>query len=120
MPKTEKKVTRKRSTPTAKAAKTDKPVSNRHAGKTCQMKDCKREYRAKGYCRFHYRQWRQGKFGRARYKTCSDRGCRAPMVINRHGLCEEHHQNYYVKGMEQAKAPEKPAAKPAAPAAAAS
>jgi hypothetical protein len=77
----------------------------------CRITGCKREYRAKGYCRSHYRQWRNGKFGVARYKTCNDHtGCRRPMALNRHGFCEEHFQNYYVKGLEVAHAP-----KPEAP-----
>lgn len=84
--------------------------------KRCQIKACKREYRAKGYCRVHYKKWRQGEYGVARYKTCKSSDCRKPMAMNRHGYCEEHFQNYYVKGMEVAHAPkaEKPAAAPAA------
>jgi len=38
-----------------------------------------------------------------------------PMAMNRHGYCEEHFQNYYVKGIAVSKvaAPDaKPAAKP--------
>lgn len=71
--------------------------------KACKVASCKREYRAKGYCASHYREWRNGKFGMARYKACSDMMCFKPMATNRHGFCEEHYQNYYVKGMEQAK-----------------
>lgn len=91
------------------------PKALRCGGKSCQIKSCKREYRAKGYCGVHYREWRHGKFGRARYKTCSDKTCRTPMAHGRYGFCEEHYQNYFVKGIEQDKAPapEKPAAKPA-------
>lgn len=104
----------------AKAAEVP-ATAGRCGGKSCEIQNCKREYRAKGYCGVHYRKWRHGEYGKTRYKICSDRNCHAPCVINRHGLCEEHFQNYYVKGIEQAKAPapEKPAAKPAAPAAAA-
>lgn len=79
--------------------------------KSCQVSSCKREYRAKGYCNAHYRKWRQGAFGLARYKTCGSMDCRKPMVRNRHGYCEDHYQNYYVKGMQVAKAA--PAEKPA-------
>lgn len=79
--------------------------------KSCKVTSCKREYRAKGYCKAHYKKWRQGTFGLARYKTCGALDCRKPMVMNRHGYCEDHFQNYYVKGMEVAKAAaaEKPA-----------
>ena len=65
---------------------------------TCKVKSCKRTYRAKGYCVAHYRKWRHGAFGIARYKTCSSTDCRKPMVVNRHGFCEEHFQKFYVKG----------------------
>jgi hypothetical protein len=77
----------------------------------CAIASCKRTYRAKGYCATHYRQWRQGAYGLARYKTCKDMGCLKPQTMNRHGYCEDHFQNYYVKGMEVAKVA--PEAKPA-------
>ena len=106
----------KSSTPTeAKSAeKVAKKVSAQPntSEKACQVASCKREYRAKGYCNAHYRKWRQGAFGLARYKTCGAMDCRKPMVMNRHGYCEDHYQNYYVKGLEVAKAA--PAAKPSA------
>lgn len=78
----------------------------------CKIESCKREYRAKGYCTFHYKQWRQGKFGTARYTACSDIGCSKPQGMNRHGFCEEHYQSYYIKGnapktAEEAAAPAK-------------
>jgi len=72
---------------------------------SCKVKSCKRTYRAKGYCTSHYREWRNGKFGLARYKTCKDMDCRKPIAMNRHGYCETHFQNYYVKGVEVVKAP---------------
>jgi len=90
------------------------------SGKSCKVKACKREYRAKGYCKSHYREWRHGKFGKQRYTACKDMSCFRPTSINRHGFCEDHFQNYYVKGMAQAKAPvaakaeKAPAAAPAA------
>src|SRR4051812_37888335 len=74
-----------------------------HAGKVCKMTGCKREYKAKGYCVSHYKKWRQGELGKKRYKACKDFNCFKPMALNRHGFCEEHFQNYYVKGMEQAR-----------------
>jgi len=90
----------------AKAPTETKEVRvGRMAGKACKIKSCKQEYRAKGYCRMHYRKWRNGAFGRARYKTCGDVGCFKPQSLNRHGYCEEHFQNYYVKGMEVTRVP---------------
>lgn len=93
----------------------------RCGGKACCMNACKREYKAKGYCRAHYRQWRHGKFSHSRYKICVDSACKKAMVNNCHGFCEQHYQNYYIKGIEQVKvpAPENLAAKPAPAAASA-
>ncbi len=82
------------------------------SGKACKVSSCKKEYRAKGYCKAHYKKWRQGTFGIARYKTCGSLDCRKPMLMNRHGYCEDHYQSYYVKGIEVARAA--PAQKPAA------
>ena len=73
--------------------------------RSCQVKACKRAYRAKGYCNTHYKKWRRGEYGKARFKTCKDFECFKPMSLNRHGYCEEHFQNYYVKGMQVHKAP---------------
>jgi len=56
--------------------------------KTCTVKDCKRPYRAKGYCYFHFKKWRQGELPHSRYRTCSKAECRQKVV--RHGLCEKH------------------------------
>lgn len=108
------KTTTTKSATTAAAATAAKPAKTARAKKSTKTKDarpcrvtsCKREYRAKGYCKAHYKQWRQGKFGVARYKTCNDNSdCRKPMALNRHGYCEAHFQNYYVKGMEVTHAP---------------
>ncbi len=92
-----------------KAAKTAKrktpPAGKSNGKKSCTVADCKRGYRAKGYCFFHYRKWRRGELPHARYKTCSAPECRKPAVL--HGRCEAH-----AKGKGAA------AAKPAAPAAA--
>jgi hypothetical protein len=96
---------------TAKAAKTATKAKARF-GKSCKVSGCNRGYRAKGYCVAHYKQWRHGKFAKARYTKCHDYGCLKPMGQNRHGFCEEHFTNYYIKGMEVAHAPV-PEAKPA-------
>lgn len=54
----------------------------------CQVKGCKNEYRAKGYCATHYRMWKEGAFGKARYEKCSKEGCTKAM--SKEGLCETH------------------------------
>ncbi len=56
----------------------------------CTVKDCKRAYRAKGYCTVHYKKWRRGELEghRARYKLCSKEACRKP--AGRGGVCAEH------------------------------
>jgi hypothetical protein len=56
----------------------------------CSVANCKRPYRAKGYCVTHYKRWRRGEIEghHARYKICSKEGCRKPATL--HGMCEEH------------------------------
>lgn len=104
-----------------KAAKAPKEHQSRCGGKVCKIQNCKGEYKSKGYCVAHYREWRHGKYGKTRYKTCHDINCKKPMGMNRFGFCEEHFQNYYVKGVAQVRpsAP-KQEEKVAAPAAEAS
>src|SRR5262245_32991093 len=102
----------------AKAAKSDSKKSTpdhkhvKHASRkrACQVKGCKNEYRAKGYCNEHYRVWRSGAWGKARYEACSKEACNKPM--SKEGLCEAH---WSEKRGKQAPAA---AAAPAAPAAA--
>jgi hypothetical protein len=91
----------------AKAEKKEEKTKKHHvhlerATQHCKIKSCKHEYRAKGYCQKHYKKWRQGQYGLARYKTCHEMDCRKPMTLNRHGFCEAHYQNFYVKGMKPA------------------
>jgi hypothetical protein len=57
-------------------------------GKACSVANCKRPYRAKSYCFFHYKKWRQGELPHSRYRTCSKAECRKPVVKG--GLCETH------------------------------
>jgi hypothetical protein len=85
--------------------------------KACTVEGCKRGYRAKGYCFFHYKKWRHGELPHGRYKTCSTLECRKPVA--QHGLCEEHFKSW-VSSRKGAAAPEaaKPAAAEPAPAAA--
>ena len=106
-------------TPTKKKvkveAKSDKQLAVVEPAKACKVGGCKREYRAKGYCRAHYKKWRQGEFGQARYKACKDALCTKPMAVNRHGLCEDHYQTIFIKGVAKPK-PVAAAAPAAAPA----
>jgi hypothetical protein len=78
---------------TTKKAKTRKkaPAPKGGGKKTCSVTGCKRAYRAKGLCFFHYRKWRRGELeGRPeRYKTCSKPDCKKKVVA--HGLCQEHY-----------------------------
>jgi hypothetical protein len=72
----------------------------------CSVEGCKRPYRAKGYCFFHFKKWRQGDLPHSRYKTCSKAECRKPAA--RRGLCETHFAETYKKAEAAA-----PAAPPA-------
>lgn len=57
--------------------------------KSCSVQNCKRPYRAKGYCFFHYKKWRQGELPHSRYRVCSKPECRKKVL--RGGLCEQHY-----------------------------
>lgn len=76
--------------------------------KTCQVKDCKRPYRAKGYCFFHFAKWRAGELPHARYDSCNTEKCTKKQF--KAGLCQTHYNESIGKK-------EAPAAAPAAPAA---
>ena len=78
----------------------------------CKVGSCKRTYRAKGYCKAHYKKWRHGEYGKKRYKTCSEHDCRKPMATGRFGYCEDHFQNYYVKGITKPVAAPEPETAP--------
>jgi hypothetical protein len=99
----------------AETTKTKKKAPAAKAGgkKSCTVAGCKRAYRAKGLCFFHYKKWRQGELeGRAaRYVTCSKPDCKKKVVA--HGLCEEHFQAW----KKSRKKNQGAAAAPAAPAA---
>ncbi len=58
--------------------------------KTCSIQGCKRGYRAKGLCFFHYAKWRRGEIEAkpGRYSLCSKPDCKKK--VKEHGLCEEH------------------------------
>jgi len=65
-------------------------MTAQNESKNCKVKDCKRGYRAKGYCRIHYKKWRRGELGQSRYKTCGNEGCFKPMA--KLGMCVPHYE----------------------------
>jgi hypothetical protein len=75
---------------TPKKTKKTAPRAKGAGKKACTVAGCKRAYRAKGLCFFHYDQWRRGELeGRpARYDVCSKPDCEKK--VKEHGLCEEH------------------------------
>jgi hypothetical protein len=104
---------------TKKKAKKKAPAPKGAGKKACGIAGCKRAYRAKGLCFFHYRKWRRGELeGRPRrYDTCSKPDCKKKVAG--HGLCQEHYDAWRKKGKGAEGAAAAPAeAKPAeAPAA---
>lgn len=66
------------------------PAAKSGGKKACTVSGCKRAYRAKGLCFFHYKKWRRGELeGRpSRYDTCGKPECKKKVV--EHGLCQEH------------------------------
>jgi hypothetical protein len=75
-----------------KKTKKKAPAAKGGGKKSCSIAGCKRAYRAKGLCFFHYAKWRKGELEAkpARYVTCSKPDCKKKVV--QHGLCEEHFQ----------------------------
>jgi hypothetical protein len=71
--------------------------------KACTVGECKRPYRAKGYCFFHYKKWRQGELPHSRYRVCSKPECR--VKVFKAGLCEKHFGEVYKSGQDAAAAP---------------
>ena len=73
-------------TPTKKKA----PRAKGGGKKTCAVQGCKRAYRAKDLCFFHYKKWRRGELEKrpARYETCNKENCRKKVLA--HGMCQEH------------------------------
>lgn len=65
------------------------------AENSCSVEGCKRPYRAKSYCFFHFKKWRHGEMPHSRYKTCSKAECKKPSM--RKGLCEQHFNDTYKK-----------------------
>jgi hypothetical protein len=99
-----------------KTKKKKAPAAKGAGKKTCSIQGCKRAYRAKGLCFFHYRKWRRGELeGRpGRYGTCAKPECKKR--VSAHGLCLEHFDAWKKarKKNQAAAAAEAPA--PAAPA----
>lgn len=54
----------------------------------CKFEGCERDATGKGYCTGHYKKWRRGDLPKARYKTCSEEGCRKPRHVR--ARCAEH------------------------------
>lgn len=63
--------------------------------KSCRVDKCQRPYRAKGYCRVHYKKWRRSGLPHSRYKTCVTEGCHKKIHLKT--LCEEHYKGRYGK-----------------------
>ena len=81
--------------------------------KACSIAGCKRAYRAKGLCFFHFKKWRSGELEAkpARYKTCSRPDCKKQVAG--HGLCKDHFDAWTKsrkKNQGKAEAPAAPAA----------
>lgn len=73
-----------------KAHKKGAPLAKANGKKACTVEGCKRGYRAKGFCFFHYKKWRAGELPHGRYKTCSNAECKKK--VSEHGMCEEHYK----------------------------
>src|SRR5512135_2964738 len=99
----------------AEKAKSKKkaPAAKGGGKKSCSIQGCKRAYRAKGLCFFHYKKWRRGELEKrpARYDTCGKEACKKKVVG--HGLCQEHFDAWKAS-RKSAKLAAAPAAAPAA------
>jgi hypothetical protein len=73
-----------------KTTKKKAPAAKGGGKKTCTVAGCKRAYRAKGLCFFHYKKWRREELeGRpTRWIACSKPECKKKVF--EHGLCQEH------------------------------
>lgn len=87
--------------------------STQASAKRCRVENCKRPYKAKGWCNVHYKKWRRGEMSKKPYyKICGEENCRAPSF--RHGMCEKHYEAWSASKKGEDKGPE--AATPAVPA----
>lgn len=66
------------------------PAAKGGGKKTCTIANCKRAYRAKGLCFFHYQKWRRSELESKprRYDICNNAECKKKVLA--HGLCQEH------------------------------
>jgi hypothetical protein len=73
-----------------KTTKKKAPAPKAGGKKTCTVAGCKRAYRAKGLCFFHYKKWRREELeGQpARWIACSKPECKKKVF--EHGLCKDH------------------------------
>jgi hypothetical protein len=73
-----------------KTTKKKAPAAKGGGKKTCTVAGCKRAYRAKGLCFFHYKKWRREELEArpARWIACSKPECKKKVF--EHGLCQEH------------------------------
>ena len=69
---------------------TKAPRAKGAGAKSCSVAGCKRAFRAKGLCFFHFKKWRAGELEAkpARYKTCAKPDCKKKVAG--HGMCQEH------------------------------
>ena len=97
--------------------KTKAPAAKAGGKKACTVAGCKRAYRAKGLCFFHYQKWRRGELESRppRYDTCGKEGCKKKVVA--HGLCQEHFDAWKASRKNAKLAAAAPAAPAEAPAA---
>jgi len=94
------------------ATKMSAPSGKGQGKKACTVEGCKRGYRAKGYCFFHYKKWRAGELPHGRYDTCSNEECHKRVA--QHGMCEEHLNAWRASRKGAKAAAEAAAAAPAA------
>ena len=69
---------------------------------SCKIEGCKRAYRAKGYCYFHFQKWRTGELPKARYDSCNTEKCTKKQF--KAGLCQAHYNEKTGKGAPAAAA----------------
>jgi len=103
--------------PETQTKKKSAPAAKGGGKKTCTIASCKRAYRAKGLCFFHYQQWRRGEMESkpARYDTCGNPECKKKVV--EHGLCQDHFNAWKASRKKNKVASAAKAAPAAAPAA---
>ena len=64
-------------------------MSQPSQGRVCKVDGCQRKHEAKGWCAFHYAQFRTK-------KSCTLRGCSAPILAR--GLCVRHYRSFQAHG----------------------